>query len=141
MEISALIGHIDYVNSVAFSPDGTRIVSGSFDCSVRVWDVNLACTLQKLDYSTEKIDAVVVTNENTLDLTRPLHQLNWTVNDDGWIVGLPSKNRIMWLPDTLTAYLYRPPNTLIISEQTSTLDLAGAEFGSNWGLCYEPEWF
>ncbi|KIK62100.1 hypothetical protein GYMLUDRAFT_198501 [Collybiopsis luxurians FD-317 M1] len=26
------------IRSVAFSPDGKRIVSGSFDCSVRIWD-------------------------------------------------------------------------------------------------------
>ena len=34
-----LRGHLDGVLSVAFSPDGTRIVSGSLDRSVRIWDV------------------------------------------------------------------------------------------------------
>ena len=33
-----LQGHTNYVTSVAFSPDGTRIVSGSHDNTVRVWD-------------------------------------------------------------------------------------------------------
>jgi hypothetical protein len=32
------LGHTDSVWSVSFSPDGTRIVSGSSDCTVRVWD-------------------------------------------------------------------------------------------------------
>lgn len=31
-------GHTDRVNSVAFSPDGKRIVSGSNDDTIRVWD-------------------------------------------------------------------------------------------------------
>ena len=31
-------GHTDWVMSVSFSPDGSRIVSGSDDNSVRVWD-------------------------------------------------------------------------------------------------------
>ncbi|KIM24258.1 hypothetical protein M408DRAFT_243234 [Serendipita vermifera MAFF 305830] len=33
------IGHKDAVLSVDFSPDGRRIVSGSRDCTIRVWDV------------------------------------------------------------------------------------------------------
>ncbi|MBD2663046.1 peptidase C14, caspase catalytic subunit p20 [Richelia sinica FACHB-800] len=32
------IGHTDYVTSVAFNHDGTQVVSGSFDHTVRLWD-------------------------------------------------------------------------------------------------------
>ncbi|KIO00158.1 hypothetical protein M404DRAFT_101993, partial [Pisolithus tinctorius Marx 270] len=35
---SPLEGHTFYVTSVAFSPDGKRIVSGSWDKAVRVWE-------------------------------------------------------------------------------------------------------
>ena len=31
--------HSDYINSVAFSPDGTKIVSGSSDKTIKVWDL------------------------------------------------------------------------------------------------------
>ena len=36
--VNILTGHSDYVRSVSFSPDGSRIVSGSDDETVGVWD-------------------------------------------------------------------------------------------------------
>ena len=33
-----LTGHSDWVYSVAYSPDGKHVVSGSFDNTVGVWD-------------------------------------------------------------------------------------------------------
>ena len=33
-----LTGHSDYVQSVAYSPDGRHIVSGSGDRTVKIWD-------------------------------------------------------------------------------------------------------
>jgi WD40 repeat protein len=36
-EVASLAGHMDYVRSVAFSPDGQYIVSGSDDKLVKVW--------------------------------------------------------------------------------------------------------
>ncbi len=30
--------HSHCINSVAFSPDGTKIVSGSYDTTIKVWD-------------------------------------------------------------------------------------------------------
>lgn len=38
IESRLLEGYTDYINSVAFSSDGKRIVSGSFDGTLEVWD-------------------------------------------------------------------------------------------------------
>jgi WD40 repeat protein len=38
--VATLQGHTSWVNAVAISPDGTRIVSGSSDETVRVWDMH-----------------------------------------------------------------------------------------------------
>ena len=34
-----LQGHTEWVMSVAFSPDGKSLVSGSNDCTVKVWNL------------------------------------------------------------------------------------------------------
>ena len=37
--MATLTGHVDRVSSVSFSPDGTLLASGSWDNTIRLWDV------------------------------------------------------------------------------------------------------
>ena len=39
-EIRTLTGHANWVNSVAFSPDGKFLASGSADCTIKLWQVH-----------------------------------------------------------------------------------------------------
>src|SRR5580692_5931455 len=39
-ELLQLRGHHNTVNCVAFSPDGSKIISGSYDETIRVWDAS-----------------------------------------------------------------------------------------------------
>jgi len=47
-ELPTLKGHSDWVLSVAFSPDGKRIVSGSYDKTLKIWDAVSGEELQTL---------------------------------------------------------------------------------------------
>ena len=51
-------GHSDYVNAVAWSPDGTRIASASFDETVQVWDATTGITLSLSRGHRREISAV-----------------------------------------------------------------------------------
>jgi len=48
-----LKGHTERVNSISFSPDGQYIVSGSDDCTLRIWNIsnisNPICTVFTID--------------------------------------------------------------------------------------------
>jgi WD40 repeat protein len=56
--LRTLEGHNKWVNSVAFSPDGRAIASGSHDETVRVWDAASGTLLRTLEGHSESVFAV-----------------------------------------------------------------------------------
>ncbi len=50
-----LTGHRDTVQSVAFSPDGERIVTASWDKTARVWDVATAKLIATMNGHTAEV--------------------------------------------------------------------------------------
>ncbi|KAJ7212575.1 hypothetical protein GGX14DRAFT_564331 [Mycena pura] len=57
-ELVRMVGHTESVNSVAFSPDGARVVSGSGDQSVRIWDAMTSAELGKMEGHTKGVWSV-----------------------------------------------------------------------------------
>lgn len=56
---ATLEGHTDNVWSVAFSPNGNMLASGSWDQTVRLWDVNTGRLLHTLTEHTDTVMSVV----------------------------------------------------------------------------------
>ncbi|MBN3925798.1 serine/threonine-protein kinase [Nostoc sp. NMS4] len=57
-EIRTLTGHANWVNSVAFSPDGKFLASGSADCTIKLWQVNTGIEIQTFTGHSDSISSV-----------------------------------------------------------------------------------
>ena len=58
-----LKGHTNWVRSIAFSPDGQQIVSGSRDKSVRVWDVSTGDMLKVMKDHRSSVRSVAFSSD------------------------------------------------------------------------------
>jgi serine/threonine protein kinase len=67
--IFTLYGHTHWVESVAFSPDGTRIVTGSGDNTAKVWDARTGTTQLELKGHTSAVSSVAFSPDATRIVT------------------------------------------------------------------------
>lgn len=63
---SPLRGHHNYVYSLAFSPKGNILVSGSYDEAVFVWDVRTARLMRRLPAHSDPVSGVDFVRDGTL---------------------------------------------------------------------------
>ena len=64
--IRALLkGHTKYVMSVVFNHDGTKIASGSYDNSIKVWNVSTGECISTLKGHTDDVNSVAFNHDGT----------------------------------------------------------------------------
>ena len=69
-EVALLTGPVGHTNSVAFSPDGSTIVSGSQDGKVYLWDTNTLARSQTLTTNVEWVSSVAFSPDgNTIAIS------------------------------------------------------------------------
>lgn len=61
-----LVGHHNYVYSLAFSPKGNMLVSGSYDEAVFLWDVRTARLMRSLPAHSDPVSGVDFVRDGTL---------------------------------------------------------------------------
>jgi WD40 repeat protein len=64
-----LSGHLDGVDSAAFSPDGNRIVTGSHDATARIWDARTGTQLRVLTGHLDRVSSVTYSADGRHVLT------------------------------------------------------------------------
>jgi WD40 repeat protein len=141
------------VNSVAFSSDGRRIVSGSLDRSVRVWDVSMGEELNLLKGHTGLVRSVAFSsngrrivsgsdNSSVQVWDMGCHYIREKAGDSGgdqshtgWLLSPDQQAYLMFVPTD--ALLPDSSNILTIPcSAASSIDFTHATLGPRWHDCY-----
>ena len=90
--LQTLEGHSDPVLSVAFSPDGQRIVSGSYDDTIKLWDAQTGSELRTLQGHSDWVYSVASSGYTKME-----HEQDSQISiEDSWVC-LRGKS-VLWLP-------------------------------------------
>jgi len=94
-ELLRLAGHTAAVNALAFSPDGSRILTGSVDRTVRLWEANTGKELRKIEAHAGYVKAVQFTADGLTAASVGYDHVNrlWDLRNGQMITSYEVHNR------------------------------------------------
>ena len=109
--LKTLNGHSKTVNSVAYSPDGTKIISGSDDETIKIWDTNKGDHLQTLRGHADYVNSVAYSPDGTKIISGSLDKTVkiWDENTGVCLQTLTGHS------ESVRSVAYSPDGTKIIS--------------------------
>src|SRR5262249_2705353 len=116
-ELRRLVGHTGSVCSIVFLPDGRRAISGSWDCTVRVWDVPsgeaLSCLTTVAKKGEAVIDDIAVSPDGRFVASAGPYQAVWfwdlnTTKTQG-------RSFLKWHTDRLLSVAFAPDGKSLVS--------------------------
>jgi len=97
----SLHGHSHYIQDVAISSDGQFALSGSWDGTLRLWDLNLGTTSRRfvghkkevltVSFSPENRQIVSGSRDRTIRLWNTLGECKYVIGENGhtlWVTGV-----------------------------------------------------
>jgi len=152
-------GHTDSVRSIAFSPDGQHVASGSGDRTIRIWNVATGKTVagpfnghsswvRSVAFSPDGQQVASGSQDCTIRVwnvatglidtgfSEPVTFTDQSIIDkDGWIRGEGGEH-LLWIPELHRLSLHRPSNIWVGGKNETRLNLRRFVHGTKWADCY-----
>ncbi|CAE6433102.1 unnamed protein product [Rhizoctonia solani] len=124
------LGHTGCVRSVAFSPSGEHIVSGSDDKTIRIWKPPIPVG------SVTQLDAPSCTDLQTEGVLNSILKGDFIFENSGWIKSRDSR-LVFWFPSDIASMSPSPQSPIIITPKGSiSMDFNYLLLGEQWNRCY-----
>jgi len=108
--IRTFVEHTSYIGSVAFSPDGTRVLTGSWDGTARLWDVATGFCIRTFSGHTDGVKSVAFSPDGTKVLTG-----SYDMTAKLWDVATGSLIRTFAESSSVNSVAFSPDGTKVLT--------------------------